>query len=463
MGGGGATGGSSQTGGAGGALDLIPAPAQGCGNGVQEAGEECDAGRVSAACNAKCETVACPAGCSCATFADSVLALCPGERLWDTASEICNAAGYEFDVPRSPEENAFLRAWASRENIEWLWLGGRRDEEGRWKTSDDIVFWTGGIAGEPTPGVFENWSPSQPDDFQDLQHCIQQPPHGGWDDLECTRQGSHFCALRPQTKTHCGDAILDSNEPCDTRLHLGCDISCSYSSCGNGVVDEVLGEACDDGNTDALDACNECQTTGLVAHHALDEKQGLVAWDSASFKYPARISGTLAESEHGIEFGEGTPYVELRDDPALSGDITMMAVVRGNAPLDLGLQNIVEHWGSQGETWLRFNSGSLQAGSWWRTDENTVRQVLDDSWLNQTHHVAARYAREEWILFVDGEAVRSEPATRGALELDGAWSIGGRAGEERTFKGAIRDVRLYSRALSEAEILSIASDALAEQ
>ncbi len=65
----------------------------------------------------------------------------------------------------------------------------------------------------------------------------------------------------------CGDGVLDSGEVCDdgnTSDADGCNARCSSDeSCGNGVVDTAVGEACDDGanNNDVDGPCsNSCQT-----------------------------------------------------------------------------------------------------------------------------------------------------------------------------------------------------------
>src|SRR5579871_627304 len=66
------------------------------------------------------------------------------------------------------------------------------------------------------------------------------------------------------TFTGCGNAILDPGEQCDDGNRTngdGCDNNCTLPACGNGVVDP--GEQCDDGNQVNGDGCdNNCTFSG---------------------------------------------------------------------------------------------------------------------------------------------------------------------------------------------------------
>ena len=58
------------------------------------------------------------------------------------------------------------------------------------------------------------------------------------------------------------------NEECDDGNMLdgdGCSSSCLYEFCGDGVLQEPLGETCDDANTTPLDGCDSvCQLESRV-------------------------------------------------------------------------------------------------------------------------------------------------------------------------------------------------------
>lgn len=56
----------------------------------------------------------------------------------------------------------------------------------------------------------------------------------------------------------CGNEVVEPGEDCDTGGEsVGCDGDCSLVTCGDGDVNELAGEECDDGNDDQFDACDE--------------------------------------------------------------------------------------------------------------------------------------------------------------------------------------------------------------
>lgn len=62
----------------------------------------------------------------------------------------------------------------------------------------------------------------------------------------------------------CGDGAINLVEECDDGNQVsgdGCDARCVFEVCGNGVLQEDIGELCDDGNLVASDGCDGfCQT-----------------------------------------------------------------------------------------------------------------------------------------------------------------------------------------------------------
>jgi cysteine-rich repeat protein len=64
---------------------------------------------------------------------------------------------------------------------------------------------------------------------------------------------------------HCANGTLDEDEACDDGNLIagdGCSPDChSIETCGNRVVDHVVGEVCDDGNTESGDeCCGDCRS-----------------------------------------------------------------------------------------------------------------------------------------------------------------------------------------------------------
>ena len=55
----------------------------------------------------------------------------------------------------------------------------------------------------------------------------------------------------------CGNGTLDGLEQCDSGVQTGtCDENCTLPECGDGILNELAGEQCDDGNTVSRDGCD---------------------------------------------------------------------------------------------------------------------------------------------------------------------------------------------------------------
>jgi len=72
----------------------------------------------------------------------------------------------------------------------------------------------------------------------------------------------------------CGNGTIDPDEVCDDGNHLdgdGCSSNCrSNETCGNGVVDALVGETCDDGNTTDGDGCRADCTSPFCGNQEVD-------------------------------------------------------------------------------------------------------------------------------------------------------------------------------------------------
>ena len=58
----------------------------------------------------------------------------------------------------------------------------------------------------------------------------------------------------------CGDGVLATEEECDDAGEsFTCDVNCTLVSCGDGTLNTLVGEQCDDGNSTSGDGCsNQC-------------------------------------------------------------------------------------------------------------------------------------------------------------------------------------------------------------
>jgi cysteine-rich repeat protein len=76
------------------------------------------------------------------------------------------------------------------------------------------------------------------------------------DDDDAVSNGEGFCVANCTAVQHCGDGMPNGTEQCDdVGDSLLCDDDCTPSACGDGQVNVVASEGCDDGGTEAGDGC----------------------------------------------------------------------------------------------------------------------------------------------------------------------------------------------------------------
>lgn len=115
----------------------------------------------------------------------------------------------------------------------------------------------------------------------------------------------------------CGNSIIDDivGEICDdgnTNDGDGCSATCmSNETCGNGIVDDAVGEQCDDANTSNLDECdNACQLTLPMSCGAPEQ---LGPWDG----HPL-FTASVTDVEYAFDAGLDDVLAAV---PATQGNI----------------------------------------------------------------------------------------------------------------------------------------------
>jgi cysteine-rich repeat protein len=218
-----------------------------CGNGVVECAEECDDGNTTSGdgCDASCaiESVTCSAAWSLS---------CGEEDRWSTsnfgATDVLDSYSctfwdesgpeyiYEFIAPYTGQVTVALSELDAGVDLDMLVL----DESGGVCASDNCI-------GVGTLAV--TFSAVQSDTYYLVVDGYQGAEGNYTIHLSCAG-GS------------CGDGVLNVGEACDdgnTNACDGCSAICTVEACGNGVVE--CGEQCDDGNTASGDGCSaSCQT-----------------------------------------------------------------------------------------------------------------------------------------------------------------------------------------------------------
>ena len=227
-----------------------------------------------------------------------------------------------------------------------------------------------------------------------------------------------------------------------------------------------------------MDDVSTCINTATVQYH-FDE----LIWDGTTDEVidssdnnlhgTAQGGLTTANSSPAISGDVGTcsyaeldgidDYVALGNPDLLnfSGEITLAAWIRPD--LSDGRRNIIVHghtYSPKSEVIFRIRDGEYQVGSW-----NGVNYVAtstipaDDVGLGNWVHLAGTYDGTTWRLYRNGVEVASTTNVTGALTVAEDWAIGARGtGTERFFDGGIDEPKIYSKALTEAEILALMSE-----
>jgi len=199
----------------------------------------------------------------------------------------------------------------------------------------------------------------------------------------------------------------------------------------------------------------------LVAWYKLDDGSGTTAADSSSaydndgtlVGVPEWVSGHI---NGGLDFNGVSDYVDCSNDVSLdiTDAVTLTAWVDTN-DCNNGEHNPYVGKGDSSYAIKHHTSNSIQFfiydGTWY-----TVNCLIDDSFNDEWHHVAGTYDGMQLKLYVDG--ILSGVTNHIGSISTNTYNVNiGRNSEatDRFYEGLIDDVRIYDKALSQAEIVSI--------
>ncbi|MFN0245520.1 MAG: hypothetical protein ACKV2T_01345 [Kofleriaceae bacterium] len=107
---------------------------------------------------------------------------------------------------------------------------------------------------------------------------------------EVTELGSGTCDAGVCVLASCGDGILHAGEECDDGVgntnapNASCRPGCLLPQCGDAIIDDLRGEACDDGNRVDGDGCRpDCGSTEACGNGVIDFAVGELCDDGARF------------------------------------------------------------------------------------------------------------------------------------------------------------------------------------
>jgi regulation of enolase protein 1 (concanavalin A-like superfamily) len=198
----------------------------------------------------------------------------------------------------------------------------------------------------------------------------------------------------------------------------------------------------------------------LVGWWKLDDGQGKIVFDWSTRGNHGLYMGdpdwTIGELDGALGF-TGYEYVECGNAASLNVTtaLTLATWIRTNDAAD-GQNNPYVAKGNSSYA-LRQNTGnniefSVAAGGSLRTAALPISAGFNGLW----HHVAGTYDGSNLKLYVDGQLSATTPST-GAIGTN-AFGVNFARDAEQTwcwYNGALDDVRIYSRALTQAEIQAI--------
>ncbi len=220
---------------------------------------------------------------------------------------------------------------------------------------------------------------------------------------------------------------------------------------------------------------------GLVAHWPLDSREGTVARDATGHGYHGTLSGDARWEGGALGFGGGggggePGYVDLPDN-LLAGTEAVTVSADVFIDSDLAPPYFLYGFGNTGANgagngYLFATGGTAESGfraaiatGDWHTEQpvNAPGGLARGTWHNLTHTVGGGSA----VLYLDGvEIARNDQVTIEPGDIGGGRTRANYLGRsmytaDRNFKGLMRDVRLYKRALSASDVARLPANATA--
>ena len=281
--------------------------------------------------------------------------------------------------------------------------------------------------------------------------------------------------------TKCNDGKLttkgdtcDGKGGCAGTVYSCSPGQCEASSVPNGVgcttTPKVSGAKCNDGNAgtikDACDGKGGCKgqllpTKGLVAYFPFSGN----AQDTSGTGNHGTVHGAILTTDRfGVAkrayvFNGTSDYISVKDHVSLHfNDFTFTAWVKltSTAGGRYLLEKDVEGTGTADYEWL-LSSGKVVGRigiAWNNWDVASKQSVADGTW----HFIVSRRSGSQLSVWIDGVQEGSLTTPTGKVSGSGEQlTIGSGWQGAGYFAGAIDDLRIYNRALTTQEILTLSS------
>lgn len=345
-----------------------------CGDGVVDAGEDCDDGNASEtdACLSTCVPAKCGDGhvhadeeaCDDGNLSDTDActtackpAVC-GDTLVHAGVEACDDGNFN-DADGCTSKCALATCGdGSVQQGEVCDLGPANSDTGACTTKCMAAKCGDGFV-QPSEG--EKCDDGNDDDGDACALCQTAACGDGflYEGVEACDDGNALntdacvaCAL-----AKCGDGFVRAGvEACDVVGEtMTCDADCTAVKCGDGVKNASAGEVCDDGNAQAADGCDpDCRLPDQAVQIATDARTCVVVaggklrcWGSASH-------GALGDGQTANYIGDAAGEMPVADLP-VGGPVA--AVATGNLHVCALLEDgTVRCWGGSGDAQLGYGN-----------------------------------------------------------------------------------------------------------
>lgn len=196
---------------------------------------------------------------------------------------------------------------------------------------------------------------------------------------------------------------------------------------------------------------------GLVAYWKIDEHSGTAELSDSSGNEKSLAMNGFVEGNwvggkygSGLDFDGSTTYLSRTDTFGLTNQLTYSAWVKTTDTTDTNIMGANDS-GLVGFRFLNFSSGAIfqVVANGDSTTVNSNITIRDGEW----HHLVGTYDGIEQKIYIDG-VLRNSSGKTGNIQNINTYAIGG-LGETAQFLGSIDEVRIYTRALSAAEVESL--------
>jgi methionine-rich copper-binding protein CopC len=198
-------------------------------------------------------------------------------------------------------------------------------------------------------------------------------------------------------------------------------------------------------------------TTGLVAAYGFNEGSGSTVTDSSGRGNNGTISGATwvnGLSGKALSFNGTSNWVTVADSNSLdlTSGMTLEAWVKPSALNDFSTVIMKERTGDLVYSLYAADGQGNPPSSYMSGTRSVVG--LSPLTLNSWSHLAVTYDDSNLVLYVNGVLIATQNLPGGITTSTGALRIGGNSIWGEFFNGLVDEVRVYSRPLTQAEILA---------